>query len=228
MSIDLLLGEQLFFSTSDDRMSRGNWMSCANCHFDGLSDGRVWEGFPGGGRNTPMLFALPETPPYNWSGTWSDLADMEYKIRWLQGGAGLIDSTLPPTLEDLHNPLNETDLSLLTAYLTSLQPPAADLPDDPRMAARGEAVFNEQNCASCHVGAVGTNLQPYDVGTGGSFDTPSLRWLSWSAPYFHDGSARTLREVFEREGAHQLIYTVPAEDVDALVMYLLSLPQPAP
>jgi cytochrome c peroxidase len=97
---------------------------------------------------------------------------------------------------------------------------------------RGTQIFAEQECAACHVGAVGTDLQPYDVGTGDSplelhgseFDTPSLRWLRWSAPYFHDGSARTLRAVFELPGAHQLIYEVTPQDIDALLIYLLSLP----
>jgi cytochrome c peroxidase len=45
-----------------------------------------------------------------------------------------------------------------------------------------------------------------------------------SAPYLHDGSAATLRQMFELPGKHQLLYTVPPGDIDALVAYLLSLP----
>jgi cytochrome c peroxidase len=94
---------------------------------------------------------------------------------------------------------------------------------------RGGEVFAEQGCAECHVGPAGTNLQSYAVGTGSDpdalYDTPSLRWLWLTAPYFHDGSAATLYDVFMLRGTHQLIQTVSTEDIDALVAYLLSLPQ---
>ena len=99
------------------------------------------------------------------------------------------------------------------------------------MIARGAEIFAEQECVVCHVGSVGTNLQSYDVGTGApdqAFDTPSLRWLRWSAPYFHNGSAPSLRAVFELEGSHQLIYEVTPQDIDALVAYLLTLGSDAP
>jgi cytochrome c peroxidase len=120
----------------------------------------------------------------------------------------------------------------LTSYLLSLRPPSSSPPQDQALAQRGAEIYLGLNCASCHVGSAGTSLQTYDVGTGlsplerhgTSFDTPSLRWLWLSAPYFHDGSAATLRQVFELPGAHQLIYDIPLEDVDALVAYLLTLP----
>ncbi|MDX2161808.1 MAG: cytochrome c peroxidase [bacterium] len=222
--VNVLLGAELFYGAGDPRMSHNQSLSCATCHFDGLSDGRVWAGFTGGGRNTPSLFSLPETPPYTWTGAWLELADVEYKIRALQGGTGLIESDLPPPLDVLHNPLEETDLDLLTAYLTTLTQPTPPLAADARTLARGGQVFDQQGCTTCHVGTIGTTLQAYDVGTGGTYDTPSLRWLRWSAPYFHDGSAPTLTDVFTRPGAHQLIGSVPPEDIAALVAYLLSFP----
>lgn len=221
LSLDVLVGAQLFHSAADPRLSADGWLSCATCHFDGMSDGRVWAGFPGGARNTPLLYKLPETVPYNWSGTWDELADAELKIRWLQGGAGLLDPDVPvnPPLGVPHAGMS-LDLDLLANYLTSIQPPESPAPSSPALYQRGVQVFAEQNCASCHVGPAGTDLQPYDVGTGGTFDTPSLRWLWLSAPYFHDGSAETLRQVFELKGSHQLIYNVPPDDIDALVAYL--------
>ncbi len=228
LSLDVLLGEQMFNSAVDPRLSAGSGLSCATCHFDGQSDGRVWAGFPDGPRNTPLLYNLPETVPYNWSGTWSELADVELKIRWLQGGTGLIDQ---PMVENPHAGMS-VDLDLLTQYLTTLQAPPDPNHFDEAVIARGKQVFDQQGCASCHVGPAGTNLQSYDVGTGKSplekhgttFDTPSLRWLWLSAPYFHDGSAATLKDVFTLPGKHQLIYTVSPGDIDALVAYLETLP----
>jgi len=229
VSVDVLLGAQLFFGADDARMTRDSWLSCANCHFDGMTDGRVWRGFPDGARNTPVLYALVETPPYNWSATWTDLAQVELKIRALHGGTGLIeDSILPPPADTVGDLAVQTDLALLTAYLTTLTPPSPSIRESSMLIQRGAEVFAEQDCASCHVGAVGTNLQAYAVGTGAAdemFDTPSLRWLRWSAPYYHDGAAATLYEVFAREGTHQLIYTVSREDIDALIAYLFGLPE---
>jgi YVTN family beta-propeller protein len=228
---DVLLGSQLFHSADDPRLSTDGWLSCATCHFDGLSDGRTWVGFPDGPRNTPLLYALPETVPYNWSGTWDELADAEVKIRWLQGGEGLLDGTPNPPLGSPHAGLSP-DLDMLTTYLLSLRPPNLAPAPASDGVGRGAELFAELGCSACHVGAAGTNLEAYDVGAGQSagerqgtdYDTPSLRWLWLSAPYFHDGSAAALRQVFELPGTHQLVYAVPAEEVDALVAYLLSLP----
>ncbi|NDJ63014.1 MAG: hypothetical protein GYB67_17980 [Chloroflexi bacterium] len=232
ISVDVLLGAQLFHGAADPRLSTGSWLSCASCHFDGQSDGRVWRGFPDGPRNTPLLYGLPETVPYNWSATWDELSDVEVKIRDLQAGTGLIETLRAVTpMGEPHDGLSP-DLDLLTMYLNTLQAPGSAPPVAAARVARGEAVFMAEACTDCHIPPAFTNLQSYDVGTGVSplerrdtaFDTPSLRWLWLSAPYFHDGSAATLREVFELPGEHQLVTRVAPADIDALVGYLLSLP----
>jgi cytochrome c peroxidase len=57
-----------------------------------------------------------------------------------------------------------------------------------------------------------------------SFDTPSLRGLADSAPYLHDGSAATIKDVLElTRGRMGDITSLSAEDEDALVEYLRSL-----
>ncbi|MBZ0289775.1 MAG: beta-propeller fold lactonase family protein, partial [Anaerolineae bacterium] len=107
VSVDILIGAQLFHSAVDPRLSMDRWISCANCHFDGQPDGLTWQGFPDGPRNTPTLYNLFETPPYNWSGTWDELADVELKIRWLQSGSGLIeDFPVSDPLGDPHTGLS--------------------------------------------------------------------------------------------------------------------------
>jgi cytochrome c peroxidase len=77
---------------------------------------------------------------------------------------------------------------------------------------------------SCHGGDNSTDSQPHDVGTGGEFVTPTLRWLWMSAPYLHDGRAATLYDLFIIPGTHQLVRDVSLEDIAALEAYLLSLP----
>lgn len=236
ISNDLFIGTQLFYTADDPRVSANGWISCANCHFDGGSDGRVWLGFSGGARNTPVLYGLPETLPYTWTGSWDELADVELKIRDLQAGTGLLEQPPHPPLGEPHAGLS-ADLDTLVAYMLSLQAPQTPAPVDVTVVERGAQVFEAQGCAECHVGQVGTNLQAYDVGTGETglesgtvnFDTPSLRWLWMSAPYLHNGSAATLHDVFTLPGTHQLVFNVSPQDIDALVAWLRAQPaQTAP
>ncbi len=60
------------------------------------------------------------------------------------------------------------------------------------------------------------------MAAGIAYDTPSLRYLWLSAPYFHDGSAATLRDVFAQPGTHQL--SIEQSDMDALIAYLMTWP----
>jgi YVTN family beta-propeller protein len=230
VSNDILLGAELFHSARDSRLNEDRWISCATCHFDGQPDGRTWQGFAHGPRNTPPLYNLIETAPYNWSGTWDEVQDIELKIRALQAGTGLIeDFPIAEAMGAPHANLS-IDLDVLAAYLLSLTPPVNPNQADPALVERGAQVFEAQGCGVCHAGAAGTDSQQHDVGTGDParerrgqmFDTPSLRYLWLSAPYFHDGSADTLMEVFIRPGAHQIIRDVDMGDIQALIAYLRS------
>jgi mono/diheme cytochrome c family protein len=101
-------------------------------------------------------------------------------------------------------------LAALRAYQHSIAaPPAPAGSFDVAAAARGRAVFNE-TCASCHVGATGTDNNggklhaPSETGMDGAYAartaqkayrTTPLRALWQHPPYFHDGSAPTLEAV---------------------------------
>lgn len=57
-------------------------------------------------------------------------------------------------------------------------------------------------------------------------DTPTLRGLWRSAPYLHDGSAPTLRDVLTTRNAgdrHGTTSTLSAAELDDLIAYLLCL-----
>lgn len=83
---------------------------------------------------------------------------------------------------------------------------------------RGLEIFRERgNCARCHTGFAFTDERYHNIGVGmdksnpdlgryamtkkesdkGAFKTPTLRDIAASAPYFHDGSAKTLEDVVE-------------------------------
>ena len=228
VSNDIIVGAELFHSAADSRLSEDHWISCATCHFDGEPDGRTWLGMAAGPRNTPPLYNLIETAPYTWTGSWDELQDVELKIRRLQVGTGLIEDAPVSAADGPPHAGLSFDLDLLAAYLLTLKPPTNPSQFDADLVAQGQALFDSLNCASCHPGPSGTDLQSHDVSplgpngesSGQAYDTPSLRFLWMSAPYFHDGSAATLREVFTMPGVHQL--SVEPADLDALIAYLLS------
>ena len=86
-------------------------------------------------------------------------------------------------------------------------------------AVRGYKLFFDKkvNCAQCHSGANFTDEKYHNLGIGmdqkepdlgrfvvtkvekdkGAFKTPTLRNVQFSAPFMHDGSLKTLREVVE-------------------------------
>ena len=102
--------------------------------------------------------------------------------------------------------------------------------------ARGEEQFNDLGCRSCHPQPFFTDRQIHDVGTGDPakernshgrgtrFDTPSLRALWLTAPYFHDGSAASLAEVLRTGTVHDIAGDVTEEEIENLLAYLLALP----
>jgi cytochrome c peroxidase len=72
---------------------------------------------------------------------------------------------------------------------------------------------------------VGTTTQ--DERIGPAFDTPSLRTLYDSAPYFHDGSAATLYDALTRPSAaaeHDVSGVLSEAEVADLIAFLLALP----
>ena len=82
---------------------------------------------------------------------------------------------------------------------------------------RGHKVFKDLECNNCHDGVLFTDMQYHNTGIGmdadkpdvgrykvtnklehtGAFKTPTLRDISKSAPYFHDGSVATLEEAVD-------------------------------
>ncbi len=55
------------------------------------------------------------------------------------------------------------------------------------------------------------------------FKVPSLRNVEYTAPYFHDGSAKTLQDAVDVMFTYQLGRTAPAEDKELIVKFLKTL-----
>ena len=101
---------------------------------------------------------------------------------------------------------------------------------DPRIA-RGEEIFHDDaaGCSTCHFGDETTDHARHDVKTGidtwaGGFDTPSLRFISHSAPYLHDGRYSTLSTLLTgMDGKMGHTRQLSPDDRDALLAYVASL-----
>lgn len=109
----------------------------------------------------------------------------------------------------------------------------------------GLARFLDVGCNTCHVGpGVGgrdfkklgqAKAWPTEVKDNGRFDftkdpadkqffkVPSLRNIAKTAPYFHDGSIKTLDEAVKLMATHQLGKELSAADVTSIVTFLESL-----
>jgi cytochrome c peroxidase len=209
-------------------------MTCGSCHLDGGSDGQTWLGEPFGPRNTPSLRGIRGTQPFHWSGDFPSIQDVnEIVIRVRMSGTGI----------------DEGEIEALGAFIDSLTPiPSPARTADGKLtpeAVRGAAIFQRAECVKCHVSPRMTDRQLHDVGTGAptiesplgtgkltekrgsAYKTPSLRELWLTAPYLHDGRAKTLREIlttYNKDDRHGKTSGLSDHDLGDLEAFLLSLP----
>ena len=163
----------------------------------------------------------------HWSGNFDEVQDFILDIVDHFGGTGFLPANQTPNSAlGTPNAGRSTELDALAAYVSSLNADA--LPSSPHRATdgavsdaalRGAALFAAQSCVDCHQPSSGytdsTTLSTsplHNVGTlrtsSGKrldatltgIDTPTLLGLWSTAPYFHDGSAETLGDVFRKAG----------------------------
>ncbi len=213
-----------------NQMSFEGYMSCASCHIDGRHDGRTWdftqrgEGF----RQTQDLRGRSGMGHGNvhWTANFDEIQDFEIDIVEEFSGTGFLpEGELPYPPLGLPNAGRSQQLDNLAAYVASLG--RATLPrsphrnDDGTMTAdalAGADLFASLNCGQCHdpirdytdstVGSVSL----HDVGTVrnssgfrlgqplAGLSTQTLLGIWDTPPYFHDGSAETLADVFNIAG----------------------------
>jgi cytochrome c peroxidase len=202
----------------------GHW-ACATCHpSEGHTDNKTYVGVtvvPDGdpnGRSTPTLWGAGFRRAYSWAGT---APSLEANIR------GIIVNRMKGT-----EPTPET-LAALAAYVRSLPyPENPNLKEDgspsdaaPAAARRGYEIFMvKAGCKTCHEPPNFEKKDVEDIGSGGNFKVPSLRSVSRTAPYFHDGRYATLEqasqamwEYVQKAGTSE---TLTDDDLRDLVEYL--------
>jgi cytochrome c peroxidase len=126
--------------------------------------------------------------------------------------------------------LRSLELDALVAYVSSLPVPRPASVADPRIK-RGAEIFasREAQCSSCHDGG-GSDGKSHDLKSASpvdrqrAFNTPTLRFVGGTGPYFHDGRHATLLDVLvEEDGKMGHVKHLSREDLEALVAYLRSL-----
>lgn len=216
--------------------------ACYTCHPDNHEDGLVYN-MAGKymGRNvtnTQSLREISGTAPFKWNG----------KNQTVYKQDGIRFSTVLTRTEQF----SFDDLDAITAYIKTgikyppnlLNNPSGELTESQF---KGKELFNRAidnsgkkipengRCVTCHPAPFYTNLQLADVGTLAEsddpilFDTPHLNNIYSSAPYLHDGRAKTLEEIwtiYGEEDKHGYVNDMTKIQLNDLVEYLKSLRGP--
>jgi len=207
---DLETGRRLFYAANDDTMSQdGVGVSCSTCHFEGRNDGLSWE-LDGMARQTPSLAGnVGETAPYTWlSNVWSVADEAMITAETRMGGH-----------------LHEGDAIQIERFVNALRSIVPAVSPEDQRAIRGAEAFMKAGCQGCHFGEHYTAPIAYNVIDDVWANTPSLMGIGSTAPYFHDGSAQTLRDVivFSQHGAMGNTSILTEAEKSDLEMFLRSL-----
>ncbi len=213
--------------------------SCRSCHPDGHVDGLAYD-FDGDGIGDNLLdnrtlLGIDGTQPFKWVGSNPTL-----QVQCGPRFARVLMRT---------DPIPRADLEDLVTFLKS-QPPARTVHhsrrDQPLTPAqeRGRQLFFatqqpdgtpipiERQCQTCHRPPLFTNRLKSAVGTRGPrdatdlFDTPHLLGIAASAPYLHDGRARTLEELwttYQTNDLHGVSSYWSKHQLNDLIEYLKTL-----
>ncbi len=208
-----LRGRMIFRQGNNRRLSGNGAMACASCHPEGRNDGLSWR-IQGKALQTPFLAArMIGTHPFKWDGGDKDL-----------------DTSLKATVKRLGGfGINAKQAKDLAAFLAVLPKPRTPTVTNKYAVARGKQLFHSKKigCAKCHSGPNFTNGKSYDLANDlKKVDTPSLIGLAHSAPYYHDGSAATLRALLLENGTiHGMgkLRKLKERDITDLIAYLKTL-----
>lgn len=184
-------GRALF---NDVKLSGDGKWSCASCHpNNGHTNNKTYvgvdvvkDGDPAG-RSTPTLWGAGTRQAFSWAGT---APSLQANMR-----AIIVNRMKGPEP-------SPAALAALEAYVRALGYPAnSNLNADgtpsasaPAAAKRGYDVFMRAGCQACHLPPTFDKKDVEDIFSGGKFKVPSLRVVSQTAPYFHDGRFATLEQ----------------------------------
>lgn len=226
-------GEQIFYTA---KYAFQGHFSCANCHIDATFDGLQWDLEPDGFGvdivDNRSIEDLTGTEPFKWNG----------------GNPDLPTECGPRTEKYFYRSqsYNGQELTDLVSFVLALptRPNRYRNGELSPAQERGKAIFErtkykdghpipqENQCSYCHSGPKFTNQKQVNVGSGKAndrsplVDVPQLPDVAYSAPYLHDGSARSLEEiwtVFNPKDTHGVTNDLTKDELNDLIEYLRTL-----
>jgi cytochrome c peroxidase len=249
----LALGERLFADKELSRDgSRACW-SCHDINTNGADHKRRDRAIDGSELqlNTPTVFNAALSFRLNWEGNFRTLeAQAESALQGRQGLGANVDDILKklkadPGIEHQfdeaygHGPDRASLLDAIATYERSLVTPGSRFDrwlegDAKALSAeelKGYQLFKSLGCVSCHQGVnVGGNLfqrhgifHPLASPKPEILRVPSLRNVTMTPPYFHDGSAATLDEAVRKMAYAQLDDKLMDPQVGAIVAFRRTL-----
>ena len=250
MPAGLRYGQRLFYTANSAAfpITKNFWVACSSCHLEGYTDAVTWRFFVGP-RDTPSNAGGPVNTGFLLrQALRNSILDYDTTIQIEQGGSyhrtSVANASDLQSLSDFVNyaiPLPQNPNRSPDGTLTDQQLHGEDLflancaqchsgeyltdsgSGNPTLDLGGPILLHD--IGTCVTGGDFPDQPAPDevVGkmhTACDFDTPTLRGIFATAPYFHDGSAATLRDVMDRLPAAQML---SSDDRDALVAYVKTL-----
>ncbi|MFT3774679.1 MAG: c-type cytochrome [Minicystis sp.] len=227
MPAEMRYGQRLFYTANSAEfpITKNFWVACSSCHIEGGSDAVTWL-FTSGPRDTPSNAGGPINTGFLLrQGLRSNIEQYDETDRIEQGGSYDLNNPAHKTdLEALSayvnyaipfppNPFVSADGTLnesQTRGKATFDVACASCHSGPYYtdSAAGNPALDFKKQILLH--DIGTCVKTGDnpdtpqrdvsgaMHTACDFDTPTLRGIFATPPYFHDGSARTLRDVVDR------------------------------
>jgi cytochrome c peroxidase len=201
-------GRRMFYGVGDVGTSGG--LGCAGCHPEGRDDGHAWTLQTDPIRTQSVAGGISQTAPFHWKGELRDMKSV-MGVTFVSRMGGLMP--------------DDSAVTELQKWVDGVPLPKVDAVAQPDVVGHGAALFAER-CQSCHAGPMLTASKNFDVGTGSSFQVPTLRGVALRGPFMHNGCATTLKDRFGACGGgakHGNTADLAPVEIDALVAYLDTL-----
>jgi cytochrome c peroxidase len=251
--LKLALGERLFADPRLSRDGSRSCLSCHNIRTNGADGNRHDKALDGSELqlNTPTIFNAALSFRLNWEGNFRTLEEQagalldDHRILGTSVEEVLDKLRADPQIARQfvetygRDPERPNLLDAVATYERSLVTPGSRFDrwlggDAAALSAEehnGYRLFKSLGCSSCHQGVnAGGNLferhgifHPLASPKPEILRVPSLRNVTTTPPYFHDGSAPTLDEAVRRMARAQLDQTLSDEQVEAIVAFLNTL-----
>ncbi len=228
-------GERLFYTSE---FAFQGQFGCSNCHIDATIDGLQWDLEPDGfGRDVVdnrSLENLAGTEPFKWNGGNPDMPTEcgPRTEKFFFRSQSFSQQQLTDLVTFVYSlPYRPNRYRSLDGELTAAQERGKVIFERVK-SKNGKPIPEPNQCGYCHSGPKYTSQRQFDVGSGKAIDrsplidVPQLSNVAYSGPYLHDGSARSLEEiwtVFNPKDTHGVTNDLTKDELNDLIEYLKTL-----